>query len=438
VRRRQRGAPGELRELRQATASRQRRRTASAGAIRRRRRTALGVIVGLVAIVGGGTIALSSDSGGSKPRYNPGAIGVASTITPALPPANTTAADHAPPFHPSHAALKLASSMSLAQQVAQLFLVSIDGTGQAATATLGTTPWGGFVFDNSNEAAGGPLQTLVTEVVAAEKNLGSIPPLMAAAQAGGFGTAFRALPPAAEQAVGETGKPSVAQEQALAAGKALKQLGFELTIAPWVDVDTPAGALTGDLYSTSPSVVARFALAALSGYAQAGVLAAPAHFPGEGGASTDPDQMTATVGGSLAALRGRDLIPFAAVVPHAPVIVMSNAEYAAFDGVTPAGLLPAAVELLRNSLGFGGVVMSDDLDATLDATGESPAEVAVQALRAGDDLLYITGPASEHAAAYHAVLAAASASAADRARVRTALLRDLMLKARVGLLPPAR
>ena len=116
---------------------------------------------------------------------------------------------------------------------------------------------------------------------------------------------------------------------------------------------------------------------------------------------------------------------------------MSNAAYVAFDGVTPAGLLGQAVTLLRDTYGFGGVVMTDDLDATLDATGDDPAQVAVQALEAGDDLLYITGPASEHAAAYHAVLAAASASAADRALVRTALLRDLMLKARVGLLPPA-
>jgi beta-N-acetylhexosaminidase len=144
--------------------------------------------------------------------------------------------------------------------------------------------------------------------------------------------------------------------------------------------------------------------------------------------------MSATVGGSLAALRGRDLIPFAAIVPHAPVIVMSNASYVAFDGVTPASLLPAAVSLLR-SMGFAGVVMTDDLDATLNPTGQSPGEVAVAALRAGDDLLYITGPPGEHAAAYQAVLAAATHSAHDRALVRTALLRDLSLKARYGLLP---
>jgi beta-N-acetylhexosaminidase len=118
------------------------------------------------------------------------------------------------------------------------------------------------------------------------------------------------------------------------------------------------------------------------------------------------------------------------------VIVMSNAEYVAFDGVTPASLLGSAVTLLRSDYGFHGVVMSDDLDATLGATGQDPGTVAVQALQAGDDLLYISGPASEHRQAYDAVLAAAKQSAAVRAKVREALLRDLSLKADFGLISP--
>jgi beta-N-acetylhexosaminidase len=323
--------------------------------------------------------------------------------------------------------------MTLPQQVAQLFLVSVDGTDQAAAAGLGATPWGGVVLDSSNFVSDSQVGALVSSVASSLRSAGSVPPLIAAAQAGGFDTALRDLPPAAEEAVGETGSPSVALAQALAAGRSLKRLGIAMTIAPWVDVDTPQGALTGDLYSTNPSTVASFGLAALQGYASAGVIAAAAHFPGEGGASADPDQMNATVGGSLSALRARDLIPFQAIASRARVIVMSNASYVAFDGVTPASLLPAAVSLLR-SIGFGGVVMSDDLDATLDATAESPGEVAVAALKAGDDLLYITGPPTEHAAAYAAVLAAATHSAAVRVLVRQALLRDLTLKAGNGLL----
>jgi beta-N-acetylhexosaminidase len=119
------------------------------------------------------------------------------------------------------------------------------------------------------------------------------------------------------------------------------------------------------------------------------------------------------------------------------VIVMSNASYVAFDGVTPASLLPAAVRLLRRSYGFGGVVMSDDLDATLNATGSDPGTAALQALQAGDDLLYITGPPTEHMAAFSAVLAAAQRSPAVRSLVRRAVLRDLTLKLRYGIVAGA-
>ncbi len=207
-----------------------------------------------------------------------------------------------------------------------------------------------------------------------------------------------------------------------------------MTLAPLADVDIPGGALSGRLFGTDPALVARLSLAAVEGYASAGEISAVGHFPGSGDASADPDQVSATVGGTLAQLEGHDLIPFAAVVPRAPVIEMSNAAYAAFDGVTPAALLPRAVQLLRRTYRFGGVVMTDDLDATLSAAGADPGAVALQALRAGDDLLYITGPPSEHAAAYKAVLAAAQRSASVRELVREALLRDLTLKARYGLI----
>jgi beta-N-acetylhexosaminidase len=207
-----------------------------------------------------------------------------------------------------------------------------------------------------------------------------------------------------------------------------------MTLAPLADVDIPTGAFTGRLFSSDAGVVAQFTAAAVAGYNDAHFICAPGHFPGAGAASADPDQMTATVGGSLAQLRQRDLVPFAAVASHVPVILMSNAAYVAFDGVTPASLLPQAVALLRTAYRFTGVIMSDDLDATLDPTGSTVMSVALQALQAGDDLLYITGPQSERTGAYQAVLAAARRSARVRTLVQQALLRDLSLKARYGIL----
>jgi beta-N-acetylhexosaminidase len=378
--------------------------------------------------------ALTLTACGSHSRYVPsGTGGVASVISTPRPAALAPSAPRRVSFTPSPAAVSLSGRLSLAQQVGQLFMPAVSGPDTSSLSALGSASWGGVVFTSSAFQTDGQIAALAADVAAADRSAGNVAPLLAVDQPGGPETAIPDLPPGAEPDVGAQGLPSAAYDQALSAGRQLRALGFNMTIAPLVDVDSPGGPLNGQLFSSDPVAVARFSLAAVNGYASAGLISAPGHFPGEGAASADPDQIAATVGGSLAVLRARDLVPFTAVAPRAPVILMSNAEYAAFDGVTPAGLLPAAVKLLRSE-GFGGVVMSDDLDATLGPTGLDPGTVAVRALQAGDDLLYISGPASEQTAAYDGLLAAAQRSPAILSRVHDALLRVLSLKARYGLL----
>jgi beta-N-acetylhexosaminidase len=317
--------------------------------------------------------------------------------------------------------------------VAQLFVVGPTGTAPAASDLAGPG-WGGLVLDQSNFAGDSQVGSLAGSAAADIRATGAPAPLLGATQEGGRDSAFSDMPPEGEAVLGASGQPDAARAQALLAGQKLRTLGFNMTLAPLADVDTPGGPLSGRLFSSSPATVASFARAAVDGYRAAGVISAVGHFPGTGGASADPDQQTATVGGTLASLEARDLVPFASAAASAPVIVMANAVYAAFDGVTPAGLLAQAVELLRDRYRYQGVVMSDDLDATLQATGGTAGSAALAALRAGDDLLFITGTASEQMAAYQAVLGAAQHDRAVASLVRAAVLRDLSLKARYGLL----
>ncbi len=401
---------------------------------RRLERWQRAVLGGFVVVAAAVIIWIVTGSGSTKPHYVPtGAGGVATSLPPATPaklPGTTPAAN----FHAAPAATALAAQLPLARQVAQLFLVSVDGTAPSAAA-LGPEDWGGVVLDSSNFSTDRGVAKLVSALQSGASRAGHEPMLIAATQEGGAQTAFRDLPPQSQADIGTSGTPATAQSQAVAAAQALKKLGVNMTLAPLADVDTPQGALTGRLFSTDPKAVAQFTAAALGGYLSQGMISAIGHFPGSGSASADPDQMTATVGGTLAALEDNDLIPFRAIVGRAPVIVMSNAAYAAFDGVTPASLLPGAVRLLRQGYGFDGAVMSDDLDATLQPTGQTPGQVALEALQAGDDLLYITGPTAEHQAAYEGVLSAAESQPAVRALVRQALLHDLTLKFRYGLVP---
>lgn len=378
-------------------------------------------------------VAALAAGGGGSPIDQFGPAGPATTLSPATPARGGAPGGRIAPFKPAPAAVSLAASMSLARQVAQLFVVGPTGTAPVAPDLAGPG-WGGVVLDQSNFASDSQVGSLASSAAADIRATGAPTPLLGATQEGGRDSAFSDLPPEGEAVLGASGQPDTARAQALLAGQKLRALGFDMTLAPLADVDTPGGPLSGRLFSSNPATVASFARAAVDGYRTAGVISAVGHFPGTGGASADPDQQTATVGGTLASLEARDLVPFASVAASAPVIVMSNAVYAAFDGVTPAGLLASAVGLLRGRYHYQGVVMSDDIDAVLQATGGTAGSAALAALRAGNDLLFITGTAAEQMAAYQAVLGTALHDRAVASLVRAAVLRDLTLKARYGLL----
>jgi len=419
--------PGRAWQKSRARAARS--RAGRAQAVRRRRTIAAVAILALVVAA----FILSSSGGDGKPSPLPlGGPGPASVLRPSAGTTNI----HATPFRPAAAALSAAAQLPLSSQVSQLFMIGLDGISGSSpdVAAFASVDWGGAALGRTNFVDDSQIGSLAGSISALAKSAGNLPPLIAAPQEGGPDTAFPDLAPEGESAIGATGHDSVARAQAELAGKQLRALGLNMTFAPLADVDVLGGALSGRLFGSSPAAVARFASAAESGYAAAGMIAAAGHFPGAGAASADPDAMMATVGGSLSTLEQRDLIPFGALARSAPVIMMSNAAYAAFDGVTPAGLLPAAVRLLRDRYGFRGVVMTDDLDAALLATGGTAGQAAVSAIEAGDDLLYITGTPVEQLSAYHAVLSAVQSGRISRARIRQALLRVLTLKARYGLL----
>jgi beta-N-acetylhexosaminidase len=175
------------------------------------------------------------------------------------------------------------------------------------------------------------------------------------------------------------------------------------------------------------------AAAATAGWVEGGVAPAPGHFPGEGAASGDPSFEPATDGQSLAELRRGDLQPFRPLVRSAPAIQLSAATYVAFDGVTPATLLPDVVGLLRRELRYDGVVISGDLAAASLATGQPVADLAVAALKAGCDLLWIPGDAADQDAAWRAVVRGLRTGAIPAARVADALRRVSVLRATYGV-----
>lgn len=331
---------------------------------------------------------------------------------------------------------RLAQRTSLRDKVAQLMLVGFAGTGGDApiTRTLRARRWGGVLLQGANALSPAQVRALVASLQAAARRGGALPLLVAARQQGGARSVLPALPPRPQPAIAPRGPRAIGRD-AQAAGRSLRRLGVAMTLAPLADVATEGGIFEDRAYGIDEAYVARAVSAAVDGYLRARVIPAVGSFPGAGGAAQDPDLGPAPVSLSLPELAARDLVPFRAIAGRAPVIVLSNATYVAFDGVTPASVLPAAVRLLRDRLGFDGVVATGDLVATTATTGGSVARAAVAALKAGADLLTIPGSAADQQAALRAIVSEVRTGAIAEARVDAAFRRVVILKRAFGIVP---
>ncbi|KQV73559.1 hypothetical protein ASC61_00160 [Aeromicrobium sp. Root344] len=188
----------------------------------------------------------------------------------------------------------------------------------------------------------------------------------------------------------------VAATRAVAAGigAELAHAGVWLDLAPSADINSNAGnpVIGTRSFGADPGLVARHTAAYVSGLASQGVAASVKHFPGHGDTSTDSHLGLPRVTAPADVLRARELVPFTAVLDDAASIMSSHVLLEAFDDQEPATLSRAVLTgLLRDELGFGGVIVTDALDMAGASAVHGIGGAAVLALAAGADLLCL-GP----------------------------------------------
>ncbi len=315
---------------------------------------------------------------------------------------------------------------------AGLFLIGFRGTLRDTPflKRLAAIPYGGLLLTENNYEQPQQLSGLTSKLQEVAREAGHPAPLVAARQEGGNFNAFGNLAPDGQVDVGEGSRDDIAGS-AKTTAEQLKALGVGMNLAPNADVAVAGGPGQGRAFSDSPAKVASAVKATVGEYNEAGVAAAVGPFPGTGAASQDPNAGPAPVGLSLEDLREGDVTPFGAVAgggDRAPAMQMSNAIYVAFDGVTPATLLPEAVKELRDRLDFDGAILSADLVATTATAGGTVGEAAVKALQAGVDMLVIPGGRAQQDQAFRAVVAAVRSGDVPAGRVRAALERIAALR----------
>jgi beta-N-acetylhexosaminidase len=254
----------------------------------------------------------------------------------------------------------------------------------------------------------------VSELAAEAEGLGAEQPLWVSVDQEGGRVArlkapFTVWPPMAT--LGRSGSEPLAARFAAALAAELSAVGVTLDYAPVLDIHTnPRNPVIGDrALSDTAAEVARLGRAVIRTLQGAGIAACGKHFPGHGDTSTDSHEELPLVEHAPDRLRAVEFEPFrAAVAEDVAFIMTAHVLVPSIDDTRPATLSPAVVQaLLREALGFGGVILSDDLEMKAVSARYTVPDAAVAAVKAGcDGLLICSGNVDVQARALEALVKA--------------------------------
>lgn len=328
-------------------------------------------------------------------------------------------------------------AMTLEQKVAQLFIVTpealVEGVSQVTQAgdmtREGVTahPVGGIVYFAQNLLDPEQTTTMLANVKQFYADAGNVAPFIAVDEEGGTVVRVADNEAFGAQDVGDTEAAKRAAEQI---ADYLMPLGFNLDFAPVADVVDPLRSDTMGLRSLSgdAAVAADMVRAEVEGFRDKKMLCCAKHFPGIGAAAGDSHEGAITIEATNEELETVDLVPFrAAIEAGVPMIMVGHVSLPSIVGdSTPAPLSSAVVQgMLRDSLGYTGIIVTDSLSMGAITNYYTPAEAAVAALKAGCDVPLMPERFDE---AYQGVLNAVQAGELTEERIDESLIRILAAK----------
>ncbi len=323
----------------------------------------------------------------------------------------------------------------LRQKIGQLFVVGIQGEIPTANERLHFEEYGfgGFVLFKRNCH---DTDQIVSLCRALWDLADEIPPFIAIDQEGGrvhrLPPPFTHFPPAT--CMGGRKDPSLAYRAGRAVAAELALAGINLNFAPVLDVNSNANSpVIGDrAFAADPAAVTNLAWAWTQGLREGGIIPCGKHFPGHGASDKDSHFDLPIVAKPLELLKAHELPPFVhACRNRIEALMTAHVLYPTLDAQWPATLSQKIVTgLLRQQLGYGGVVFSDDMEMQAISERHSVKESALRSISAGVDVLLFCQELAKAVEACEFLCAQAAEDAALRARVDESYARIVFLKRR--------
>ncbi|MCC8099572.1 MAG: glycoside hydrolase family 3 protein [Clostridiales bacterium] len=343
-------------------------------------------------------------------------------------------------------AQELLDSMTLAEQVYQMFIVTpetltgvstVTQAGATTQAALQSHPVGGLVYFAANIVTPEQCTTMISNTQSYSK----IGLFIAVDEEGGrvarigknraMGTT--AFPSMSD--IGSTGDVSKAYEVGSTIGTEIAQFGFNLDFAPVADVNSnPNNTVIGDrAFGSDPEAVAEMVASAVQGFRDSGMLCTLKHFPGHGDTDTDSHYGYTEVLKTLQELRSVEFLPFqAGIDAGADFVMMGHISVPEVTGDdTPASLSATMITILRDELNFQGLVITDSMVMSAITDRYTSAQAAVLAVQAGVDVIL---EPSSLTGAVQGILSAVEDGTISEERIRESVLKILEVKIRNGII----
>lgn len=332
---------------------------------------------------------------------------------------------------------RILSAMSLDEQVGQVIFGTATGTrvGAHTRRWLARVRPGALLLFQYNLRTPAQIRRITRDLHAVLP----IPPLLAVDHEGGPIARFpRGVPrrPGA-RALGRLRDPGRARATGRTMGRALAALGFDMNLAPVLDLPRGRGYLVARAFSSDPEITSRLGAAYIRGLREAGILSVAKHFPGQGLARGDTHRTLPRIRASLERLRARDLVPFASAIDAGVDGILTS--HARFEEADPRRQ-PASfssfwlTDVARRGLKFEGLIITDGLEMRAIRDRHSVGDAAVMAFQAGADLVSVFWSPRKIAQAKRALLAAVRSGRISRERLAQSVRGILRAKVRRGLL----
>ena len=325
------------------------------------------------------------------------------------------------------------SQMTLKEKVGQVFLFTCPSSG--AISAIDTCQPAGYCLlgkDFQDKTA-----QQVKKTLASYQNSSKVPMLLCCDEEGGTVVRISQFPAlaahkfASPQEVFASGGMAAVTSDTVKKAQLLKSLGLNLNLAPVCDVSTnPNDFINARSFGKNAAQTAQFVAASVAAYQSQGLSCTLKHFPGYGN-NADTHTGVARDERSYQSFQQSDFLPFeAGIKAGAPCVMVCHNIVECMDAKRPASLSPQVHDILRNTLGFTGVIVTDSLSmqAVKDyANGQNPC---VEAFLAGNDLLLT----SDNVEGYNALYAAVQKGTVSEKRLNASVLRILAWKYQAGIL----